>query len=255
MIDIHSHILPGVDDGAKTEEDSLEMAYAAVEQGIHTIIATPHHQNGQYNNEKESIMKHVELLNQLFDNKNIPLTVLPGQEIRMYGEILEDMEVGLIQTLNNTKYLFIEFPSGHVPRYAEQMLFDIQVAGFIPIIVHPERNRELSEHPNKLYDFVRKGALTQITAASVIGKFGKNIQKFTNQIIEANLAHFIASDAHNTTTRGFNMKESYQEIEKQYGMDMSYMFLENGQLLIEGQNVNRFEPKRIEKKKKFLGLF
>ncbi|GEN30147.1 protein-tyrosine phosphatase [Cerasibacillus quisquiliarum] len=255
MIDIHSHILPGVDDGAQTEIDSIEMAHAAVQQGIHTIIATPHHMNGQYENEKQSIIKHVELLNELLESENIPLTVLPGQEIRIYGELLEDLQQGTIQSLNNTKYIFIEFPSGHVPRYAEQMLFDIQVAGYIPIIVHPERNRELSEQPNKLYEFVRKGALTQVTAASVIGKFGKTIQKFTEQIIEANLAHFIASDAHNTTSRGFCMKEAYQEIEKLYGLDMTYMFLENGEYLILGENINKYEPKRITKKKRFLGLF
>lgn len=255
VIDIHSHILPGVDDGAQTEEDSLTMAHAAVKNGIHTIIATPHHKNGHYDNEKDSIVKYVELLNELLKRENIPLTVLPGQEIRMYGEIVEDLMAGKIQPLNNTKYLFIEFPSAHVPRYAEQLLFDLQMADYIPIIVHPERNKELKEHPYRLYDFVRKGALTQVTAASVIGKFGKNIQKFTHQIIEANLAHFIASDAHNTTTRGFCMKEAYQQIEENYGMDMLYMFLENGQLLTEDQHVNRFEPEEIQQRKKFLGLF
>lgn len=254
MIDIHSHILPGVDDGAQTENDSIDMAKMAVKQGIHTLIATPH-RNGQYQNEKQSIIKYVELLNTFLESKNISLTILPGQEIRIYGELLEDLQQGTIQSLNNTKYIFIEFPSSHVPRYAEQMLFDIQVAGYIPIIVHPERNRELSEQPNKLYEFVRKGALTQVTAASVIGKFGKNIQKFTEQIIEANLTHFIASDAHNTTSRGFCMKEAYQHIGKFYGPDMTSMFIENSEYLIAGESVNKYEPQRIMKKKRFLGLF
>lgn len=254
MIDIHSHILPGIDDGAKTEADSLEMAKLAVEEGIHTIIATPHNKNGSFDNERESILTYTDILNKLLEENDIPLTLLPGQETRIYGDIVEDLHDGRILPLNDTKYVFVEFPSGHVPGYAKQVLFDIQVAGYTPIIVHPERNEELIEHPGKLYDFVRKGALTQITAGSVVGKFGKTVQKFTHQIIEANLTHFIASDVHNTTTRAFWMKDAFEEIERKYGADLYYLFVENGQLLVEGQNVNRFEPFPI-KRKKFLGLF
>ncbi|MBP2075909.1 tyrosine-protein phosphatase [Oceanobacillus polygoni] len=254
MIDIHSHILPGVDDGAKTEEDSLDMARAAVAQGITTIIATPHHKNRKYDNDAQSILNHVDILNELFTKENIGLKVLAGQETRINGDMIEDIEKGELLSLNGSKYLFVEFPSGQVPRYATQMLFDIQVAGYTPIIVHPERNQELIEHPAKLYEFVKKGALTQVTAASLVGKFGKNIQKFSNQLIESNLTHFIASDAHNTNSRGFVMDEAFQQIKHAYGSDYHYMFLENSELLVENSNVNRMEPGMI-KKKKFLGLF
>src|SRR5699024_206620 len=205
MIDIHTHILPGVDDGAQTEDDSIEMAKAAVEEGIHTIIATPHHKNGSYDNVRENILTYTKILNELFQSEGIPLTLLAGQETRINGDMVEDLENGDILPINDTKYVFVEFSSTQVPRYAKQLLFDIQVAGYTPIIVHPERNQELMERPNRLYEFVRKGALTQITAGSLVGKFGKNIQKFTHQLIEANLTHFIASDAHNTTTRSFWM--------------------------------------------------
>jgi protein-tyrosine phosphatase len=243
-----------VDDGAQTEADSIAMAKAAVEQGIHTIIATPHHKNGKYENERKQIIQYTEILRELLAREHIPLTVLPGQEIRLNGEMLEDLEDGSLLSLNDTKYLFIEFPSGHVPRFAKQMIFDIQVAGYTPIIVHPERNRELIEHPGKLYDFVQNGALTQVTAGSVKGKFGKNVQKFTQQLLENHLTHFIASDAHNTKTRAFWMEEAFQEVKKNFGSDYFYMFLENSQLLVDNMNVNRFEPSKI-KKKKFLGLF
>lgn len=254
MIDIHSHILPGVDDGAQTEADSLAMAEAAVAQGIHTIIATPHHRNGKYDNLKADIIEQVHLLSALFAKEDIPLTVLAGQEVRINGDMIADIENGELLALHHTKYVFVEFPSGHIPRYAKQMLFDIQVAGYTPIIVHPERNQELIAHPEKMYEFVQKGALTQVTAASIIGKFGKSIRKFSHQLIEANLTHFIASDAHNTTTRGFCMYEALQEVKDQYGVDSYYMFLENSQLLIDNQNVNRMEPEQV-KKKKFLGIF
>ncbi len=254
MIDIHSHILPGIDDGARTEKDSLLMARAAVKEGITTIVATPHHRNGKYDNERENILKWVETLATLFEKEGIPLTILPGQETRMNGDMIEELEKQIILPINHTKYVFVEFPSANVPRYASQILFDIQVAGYIPIIVHPERNQELMEHPSRLYEFVKRGALTQVTAASVVGKFGKNIQKFSHQLIESSLTHFIASDAHNTTSRGFVMREAFEEIEKQHGSEYAYLFLENAEFMIGNKNVNRMEPSNI-KKKKFFGLF
>lgn len=254
MIDIHSHILPGVDDGAQSELDSLQMARAAVANGISTIVATPHHRNGSYDNDRETIQKWVDTLRDLLVREDIPLTVLPGQETRINGDMVTELKNRIILPINDTRYVFVEFPSAHVPRYASQMLFDIQVAGYVPIIVHPERNQELIEHPARLYDFVKRGALTQVTAASVVGKFGKNIQKFSNQLIESNLTHFIATDAHNTKSRGFLLDEAYQAINREHGRDYYYMFLENSELMIDDKNVNRLEPMHI-KKKKFLGIF
>lgn len=254
MIDIHSHILPGIDDGAQSITDSLAMAQEAVRQGITAIVATPHHRNGKYDNIKSDIIRYTNGLNERLQEEDIPLTVLPGQETRINGDMIQDIENGELASLNDTKYLFVEFASNHVPRYAKQMLFDIQVAGYIPVIVHPERNSAIIQHPSILHEFVQKGALSQVTAASIAGKFGKNIQKFSHQLVEANLTHFLASDAHNTTTRGFLMNEAYHELREEHGNETFYMFLENAQLLVDGLNVNKDEPQEV-KKKKFLGLF
>ncbi|MGM0842303.1 MAG: tyrosine-protein phosphatase [Bacillota bacterium] len=255
MIDIHSHILPGLDDGAKTVQDSIDMAKKAVAEGIHTIIATPHHRNGKYDNLKSDILPLVSELNETFAQENINLNVLPGQECRIFGEILEDYEKGEILTLNkDTQYLFIEFPSNSVPRYAERLLYDIQVEGLTPVIVHPERNAELIERPDKLYKLVKNGAITQLTASSLIGYFGKNIQKFSQKMIEANLTHFIASDAHNIHNRTFKMEEAMDYIEKKYGIDMVYYFTENAEMLVDGKTIYKEIPELI-KKKKFLGIF
>ncbi|MCM3586968.1 tyrosine protein phosphatase [Mesobacillus maritimus] len=254
MIDIHCHILPGMDDGAQTVHDSLEMANLAVQEGITTIIATPHHKNGRYENPKELILNRVEELNRHFQQENISLKVLPGQETAINGDMMEDYEQSQIMTLNGTQYVFVEFPSSHVPRYAEKMLFDLQLKGLIPIIVHPERNAEIIERPEKLYNFVNKGSLAQVTAGSVCGKFGKKIKSFSEQLIEANLVHFVASDAHNVTSRAFHLGQAYDLIEKQYGVDQVYLFTENAQLLAEDMNVYKEIPQRV-KKKKFLGIF
>ncbi|MBO1579760.1 tyrosine-protein phosphatase [Bacillus sp. XF8] len=255
MIDLHCHILPSIDDGAQSIEDSIAMAKAACEEGIHTIVATPHHQNGVYINPAESILYQVKQLNERLKEEEINLTVLPGQEIRLYGELLEDYELGHTLTLNRTdKYILIEFPANHVPRYAEKMLYELRVKGITPIIVHPERNTEIIEHPDVLYKLVSQGMLTQITAGSITGKFGKKIKKFTLQLIEHHLAHVIASDAHNITTRSFHLQAAYETVEKTFGSSMCYYFKENTYALISGKMIYREEPEKI-RRKKILGLF
>ncbi|WP_286230079.1 tyrosine-protein phosphatase [Neobacillus mesonae] len=251
MIDIHCHILPGVDDGAQTMEDSITMAKQAAKEGIHTIIATPH-LNHQYDNRKQAIVEKVDAVNLALKQEGVNLIILPGQEPRIYGEIIEDYEKNEIQTLNGSRYVFIEFPSNHVPMYSEKLLFDLQVKGLTPVIVHPERNSELIEHPDVLYNLVEKGALTQVTASSLCGYFGKKIKIFSEQLIEANLTHFIASDAHNVVNRAFKMEEAFNLIESDFGVDYVYLFTENAEFLIDNKNIIKEMPERIKKKKKFL---
>jgi protein-tyrosine phosphatase len=254
MIDLHCHILPNVDDGPKDLAESVEMAKQAVQQGIKTIIATPHHRNEKYENHGQTIFRQVEEFNRVLKSENLDLTVLSGQETRIFGEMVEGLESGEILPLNQGKYVFVEMPSGHVPRYTGQLLFDIQLKGFIPVIVHPERNQEIIENPEVLYQLVKKGALTQVTASSVSGHFGKTIKKFSLQLIEANLTHFVASDAHNTSSRGFKMVEAYDVIEKSFGIEAVYMFRENAELVVQGKSVYKEVPERV-KRKKILGLF
>src|SRR5690625_4699713 len=139
MIDIHNHILPGIDDGSKTEKDSINLAKAAVDEGISTIIATPHHRNGIYDNERDSIIKYVELLNELLKQEGIPVDILPGQETRINGDMLKELEEGKIQPLNDTKYVFVEFPFSSFLHYSEKLLLDLQVKIYISIIDPPAR--------------------------------------------------------------------------------------------------------------------
>lgn len=255
MIDLHCHILHGIDDGAQTIEDSLHMAKQAVSEGIHTIVATPHHQNGKYINEKNEIVQQVKRLNTYLLQENIPLTILPGQESRIYGEIIKDYQNGKILTLNQTgKYLFIELPSSQVPNFTEKLIYDIQSEGLTPIIVHPERNSRLIEDPDILYNLINKGVLTQVTASSLTGRFGKKIKKFSMELIEANLTHMVASDAHNISGRNFHMQEASDLISAEYGIDMLYLFQENADAVINGNVCFKDTPEKI-KKKKFLGIF
>lgn len=255
MIDLHCHILPGVDDGAKTIEDSLNMAQVAVEEGITHILATPHHKNRSWNNEKNDVVNLVKNLQNEIDKAGIELTIFPGQEIRIYGDIFKDIKEGKILFIDeDQQYLLIEFPTSNIPNYTERLFYELFSEGITPIIVHPERNREILEHPNRLKSLVDKGALTQLTAASYIGKFGKQIQKLSVQLVEANLVHFVASDAHNIGNRSFHMREALSKIEKDFGKRKVDEFDQNTKDLVNGEVVIAPTPSLVKKKKLF-GLF
>lgn len=252
MVDLHCHILPGIDDGAQTMSDSIAMAKKAVEQGIDTIIVTPHYKNGKYDNQKPTILEKVDELQKKLSEEKIDLKILPGQEVRIHGELIDGFEHGEVQTLAGSSYVLVEFPSASVPRYTEQLFFDMQMKGLTPIIAHPERNQQIIEQPNLLYQLINNGALSQVTAASVIGGFGKKIKNFTLQLIEANLTHFIASDAHNLHNRNFKMTEAFDLIHSIYDQDFVDLLKENPALLAEGKNVYKEIPERIKKKKRFI---
>jgi protein-tyrosine phosphatase len=251
MVDLHCHILPGIDDGAQTLSDSLEMAKQAVADGIHTIVATPHYHKNVYENKKQTIIEKTFELSEALLTAGINLRILPGQEPRIDGELLVHLDKGEVITLAGSNYLFIEFPSAHVPHYSAKLLYDLQQFGYVPIIVHPERNQEIIERPEMLYQFVKNGSLTQVTAASVCGDFGKKIKNFSMQLVESNLTHFIASDAHNITSRRYRNQEAFKQVSLKFGSDYEFMLKENAELLISGKNVYKEIPERIKKKKLF----
>ena len=254
MIDIHSHILSAVDDGSRNKEESLLMLEAAIQDGIHTIVATPHY-NRRYANEKSKILAEVSKLRHLIKANNLEIEVLPGQEVRIYGELVDDYKAGKLLTIADfSNYMLIEFSSQHVPHYTERLLYDMELSGIKPVIAHPERNLEFLKNPEKLYNLVAKGALTQLTASSLTGYFGKNVQKFSKQLIEANLIHTIATDAHNSTNRSFNMCQAYEEVTKRYGRSCASYFKRNANLIIAGQPVYGEQPHLIGRKK-FFGFF
>lgn len=255
MIDLHCHILPGIDDGAKTMDDSLEMARVAVAEGITHILATPHYKNGRWTNEKDVVLEGVVAVQKELDDRDIPLTLFPGQEVRIVGELMEDIANNKIQFIDEAnKYLMIEFPTATVPAFTDSLFFELQKSGVTPIIVHPERNHAILNDSTILVDLVEKGALAQLTAGSYTGSFGKKIQKFSKQLIEANLVHFIASDAHNTTTRTFYMKEAYKKLEKEFSKEKVAEYKQMTKDIINGEIVYPLSPKSI-KQPKFLGLF
>lgn len=253
LIDLHSHILPGVDDGAKTFGDSLEMAKKAVSQGITHLMCTPHHNNGKYSNPAQQVITKVNQLQAVLDQENILLTLLEGQEVRITGSLLDDIKNQeiLFTDLDNT-YILIEFPSGDVPEYSEQLFFELMSQGHVPVIVHPERNAVFRKDPNRLIPFLDMGALTQLTAPSIVGVFGKDIQKTAKLMLKHNMLYMVASDAHNLRHRTFLMKEAYEEIHKIGGARMVEEMQQMARDLVNGDEVVRPRfSEIIEKRFKF----
>ena len=254
MIDLHCHLLPGIDDGPETMEESLALAQSAVDQGITHVLCTPHHNNGRYENPKASIIAAVSELQIALDEVQIPLTVLEGQEVRITGELIEDLnEDNLLFTDLNDTYLLIEFPSADVPAFSETLLFELRGMGKIPVIVHPERNRFFMEDPDRLIPFLEMGCLAQLTAPSIVGIFGKKIQKIAHEMVERNFVQMVASDAHGVDKRPFYLKEAYEEIDRKYGNQTVQLMKQVTKDLVNGDEVEY--PPYQEKKKKKIGLF
>lgn len=249
MIDLHCHILPGVDDGAEDLEASIAMAQKAISQGVTHILCTPHHNNGRYSNPKASVVTAVAGLQTEFDQRNLPLTLLEGQEVRITGELIDEIKRDriLFTDLEDT-YLLIEFPTMDVPAFTEQLFFELRTMGKVPVIVHPERNTKFRKDPNRLIPLLEMGCLAQLTAPSIVGKFGKSIQKTAKEMVARNLVQMVASDAHGVNKRTFYMKEAYELI----GREKSILMKQVAKDLVNGDEVHY--PSYTEKKKKF-GLF
>lgn len=254
MIDLHCHILPGIDDGAENIEASIAMAEKAISQGITHILCTPHHNNGRYENPKDSVIHSVSLLQSELDKRNLKLTLLEGQEVRITGDLIDEINQNriLFTDLDDT-YILIEFPTMDIPAYTEQIFFELRALGKIPVIVHPERNAKFREDPNLLIPFLEMGCLAQLTAPSIVGTFGKSIRKTALDMVKYNLVQMVASDAHGVKKRTFYIDEAYKIIEKEFGGKKVIQMKQVTKDLINGDIINY--PIYQEVKKKKFGLF
>lgn len=255
MIDLHCHILPTMDDGAQSIAEAILMAEAAVSQGISRVLCTPHHNNGKDTNSPRKVKLKTAELQQELDKRRIPLVLVGGQEIRISGSLIEQIkQKDLLFVDTSNKYLLIEFPAREIPAYADKLFFELLVRGHTPILVHPERNGPVIGNPNLLAPFLEMGVLTQLTAASYVGCFGKKIARTAKQMVAHNMVHIIASDAHsNIGKRGFFMKEAYGKIQQDFGEKKVVLMQQTAKDILNGNEVIR--PQFTEFKRKKLGLF
>lgn len=252
MIDIHSHLLPGIDDGSPNWETSLELARQAVSDGVEVALMTPHHRNGRYVNPAPEVIKLTDEFQTLLVENNIPLKVFPSQEVRINSDIITDLAEGaILGTDEDTRYFLLEFPDNSVPSFTKDFVFRILQTGVTPIIVHPERNTALMANPEILYDLVNQGAISQITASSLVGTFGKAVQAFSQDIIKNGLTHIIASDAHFLPGRKYEMTEAFVELEKLTDHHVVRSFESNAKAVVNGDSIIRFDETPIKKRKLF----
>jgi len=223
LIDLHAHILPGIDDGPKILEDSLEMARVAVADGITTTVATPHlfrHKsvNPKDLNSPEVILQAVADFNRELKEAEIELTVLPGCEIPLFSDIIKLIDTNRLVTINDGKrYICLEFPDSIIPPATEEIIFELSSRGITPIITHPERNPVLYEMPQKLRRFISLGCLAQFTAGSLTRGFGWRVFRFTKRLIRDGLVHLMATDAHNLNSRPPLMGKALKKLSKLVG--------------------------------------
>lgn len=255
MIDIHNHILVDVDDGPKTKEDAINLITQAKNEGITSIVATPHHLHTRYNNPINDVKSKVNELLSFEEIKQLGIDIYYGQEIRITDQILPDIKNGNITGINNSRYLLIELPSNEVPHYTQNLMNELQVLGYTPIIVHPERNRAIAQNLDLLFELINGGALSQITSTSLNGNMGKNVKKVTLQMMDNNLIHFIASDAHSVNERPFLMQTLLNNKSLKNYRDKIRELIENANLIVKDKKVTKQIPTQNYKHKKRFGIF
>lgn len=214
VIDLHSHILPGLDDGPATMEGSLELARAAVAAGTRTILATPH-VNGGYRIVPDRIAAALEQLRAALAAAEIPLEVLPGGEIAIWRLVdLDDADLRRL-ALGGGPYLLVESPFSPVVADLEPMVFDLHQRGHRVLLAHPERCPAFQREPAKLARLLQAGALAQVTAGSMLGTFGSTVQRFTVGLLRDGLVHAVASDAHDHRQRPPGLTAGFAGLERQ----------------------------------------
>jgi protein-tyrosine phosphatase len=201
VIDLHCHLLPGIDDGSQTLETSLEMARIAVADGIAKIYCTPHIYPGLYENTGPDIQRRVSQLQLILNDKGIALELSYGADVHLVPEVPAGLADGSIPTLGGTRYLLLE-PSHHVrpPRF-KASVFALIAAGYVPVITHPERLTWVDDHFDDFTSLARSGAWLQITGGALVGRFGKRVERIAERFVGDGWAAVLASDAHTTTRR------------------------------------------------------
>ena len=227
MIDIHTHILPGIDDGADSLEEAYEMALMAVRSGMKGLVATPHsNQSGNlWDDERGKQETAFGELEQLLLREQVPLKLYRGMEIWSSVDMTEKIESGKLITLNQTPYALVEFGFDEEPWWIEAIVDELKGAGLIPIIAHPERYYCVQDDPELLYEWRGRGALAQMNKGSILGRFGRGIERTAEILLRKHLFTCIASDAHHAHIRTTDMREL------QYYLQNHYSLIEQDRLL------------------------
>jgi len=246
-VDIHSHVLYGLDDGAKTREQSLEMLEIAGRSGTTDIVATPH-ANGQYPFQPDVVQQQIAEL-----AGASPVRIYPGCDFHLQFDNIEDALANPAKyTLNHTAYLLVEFPDVSIFHTTDEILAQLVDGGMVPIISHPERNVQLRRRLNDLARWVEAGCYVQVTAGSYLGVFGKPAKSSAYELLERGLTHFVASDAHDCRFRPPSLHDAYTALADRWGEDaIRPLFVENPRAVVAGDAVEFDLPQNAARPRKW----
>ena len=234
MIDIHTHILPGIDDGAESMEEAYEMALMAVRSGVKALVATPHSNQGAdfLDDELKRQEKAFQELEEILLQEKVPIKLYRGMEIWSSVDIVEKIKLRKLITLNHTPYVLIEFAFDEEPWWIEAIIEELQGAGLVPVLAHPERYFCVQEEPGLLQDWREQGALAQMNKGSILGRFGREIERTAEVLLRNRLFSCIASDAHHAYIRTTDMKELHHYLQRQYSLKEQDRLLRGNPLAI-----------------------
>jgi len=201
VIDLHCHMLPGIDDGARDLGVSLEMARMSVADGVSVVACTPHILPGLYDNAGPEIRQATQALQQALEREGIPLRLVTGADVHMVPDLVAGLQSGRLLSLNDTRYLLVEPPHHVAPVRIEDFFFNLLVAGYVPVLTHPERLSWIEVQYAAIQRMVRAGVWMQITAGSLAGNFGRSALKWANRMLDDGCVHILATDAHDTKAR------------------------------------------------------
>lgn len=224
MVDLHSHIIPGIDDGARTVEDALSLITQSVESGVTKIVATPHLNIGRFDNNIELIDESFQSLCAEVEKQGISVQLAYAAEVRICPEIImlaNSKRLPFVGKHQGNNLLLLEFPDSHIPPGSDKLVDWLLTNNITPLIAHPERNRELWQHPYLINEFVKKGCLLQLTASSLLGDFGDRSEHLAFHYLNEKQVHLIASDMHNMKRRPNRMLDAFNLIEEQYSREFA----------------------------------
>lgn len=252
MVDVHCHILPGIDDGPATMEESMAMGELAVADGITHVVATPHF-SSEYHFDFARVRR---IRNELQSRIGDRLQLATGCDFHLNPENLASLRKDPSPyCLNQHDYLLVEFNEISIPPGMDQTLHEIQLSGLRPVITHPERNRILQAHPERLKKWVRQGCFVQVTGGALTGTFGAAAQRDALKWMREGLVHFVASDAHNTRKRPLRLQPAYDVVLDQFGEAKARaLFLDNPLAAFEGRelpHVPEIEEEKPPRRKRF----
>jgi protein-tyrosine phosphatase len=201
VIDLHCHILPGIDDGARDISVSLEMARASVADGVMVLACTPHILPGLYHNTGPQIRQATADLQQALDEAQIPLRLISGADVHIVPDLVAGLRAGRLLSLADTRYVLVEPPHHVAPVKMEDLFFNLVVAGYVPILTHPERLSWIEAQYPTIQRLVRGGVWMQVTAGSLTGAFGRSAQYWARRMLDEGYVHILATDAHDMGRR------------------------------------------------------